>query len=215
MLVAHLPQLEQAVQGAYGTTFDAHIYLEKFYQMRVNLPEDRDQPGKHRSAYIAYLWGALGITFSEARHGELVQRSLQALADIHNISLRRLERVMTHVALVCAAAGPHHPIIPPLVAGLCVMRQTHPALYRKARLKRLTWEEAHDFFQPTPGQGIRDVWTLGWWKYATGGEISDDELREYAQSLVMHNVDDRESLIPLMAGYIDDFEQQRDLPEDQ
>ncbi len=95
------------------------------------------------------------------------------------------------------------------------MRLTHPVLYRKARGKELTWEDARKFLQPTEGQGVQEEWTLGWWKYATGEDMSDDELRDYAQGQVKYNVSDRESLIPLMANYIDDLEQQRDLPEDQ
>ena len=128
VLVAHLPQLEQAVQGAYGTKFDAHTYLEKFYQVRVTLPEDRDRRKRQLSAYVAYLWNALGIRFREARISELVQQEFQALAEVYDVSLRRLERAMTNIALVSAAEGPRSGIIPPIVASLCIMRQTHPEL---------------------------------------------------------------------------------------
>jgi dephospho-CoA kinase len=119
VLVTHLPQLEQAVQGAYGTTFDAHIYLEKFYNLRVTLPEDKDRRRTQCSTYAEYLWHALGISFSDARVGELVQRELQALAETYDLSLRRLERVMTHVALVCVAAGAHQLVIAPSSWPLC------------------------------------------------------------------------------------------------
>lgn len=214
VLVAHLPQLEQAVQGAYGTTFDAHIYLEKFYQLRVVLPQNRRQPERQRSAYIRYLWDALEITFAEAQYGGSVLQQLEALAEVYELTLRRLERVMTHLALVSAATGPRYLIIPPLVAGLCVMRQTHAALYDKARAKRLTWEEARNFLQPTEGQGVQAEHTLGWWKYATGGEMSDGEMGRYTPTLARYNFFDRENLIPSMSEYIDDLEQEEVLPED-
>lgn len=215
VLVTHLPQLEQVVQGAYGTKVDAHTYLEKFYQLRVTLPESIHQAIRRPSAYVAYLWDALGITFPEPRHGQLVQREIRALAEVHNLSLRRLERVMTHVALVCAAAGPGHPIIPALVAGLCVMRQTDPVLYRKARGKELIWEDARKFLQPATGEGVQDEWALGWWEYATRRDMSQEELNQYAASRVQLFVGDRDDLIPLMASYIDDLEQREVLPEDQ
>ena len=214
VLVTHLPQLEQVVQGAYGTTVDAHTYLEKFYQVRVTLPEKRDQRGTQCRTYIAYLWRALGINFPEARIGELVQQELLALAETYNLSLRRMERVMTHVALVCAATGPNQIIIPPLVAGLCVMRQVNPALYRKAGRKELTWEEARDFLQPTEGQGVQE-WTSGWWKYATGEEVSDDEIGEHERVLIRYAFRDPKDLIPFMANYIDQLAQRRGPPEDQ
>ncbi len=207
VLVAHLPQLEQVVQGAYGATIDAHTYLEKFYQIRLILPEDRNQPGRQRSAYVAYLWDALGITFREPRAGQLVKQELQALAERHDLSLRRLERVMTNVALVCATAGPRQLILAPLVAGLCVMRQSHPALYRKARGKDLTWEEARNFLPPAEGQGEHEEWALDWWAYATGGEMSQEKVGEKPQIIAQYNVYDRKDLIPLMADYIDDLVQ--------
>ena len=120
---------------------------------------------------------------------------------------------MTHVALVCAAARPGHLIMPPLVAGLCIMRQTQPELYRKARVKGLTWDEASYFLQPTEGSVLHEEWTREWWKFATGGELSEDKTREYEIILSRYNVRDRRSLIPLMADYIDDLWQQRDLPD--
>ncbi len=207
VLVTHLPQLEQVVQGAYGTTINAHTYLEKFYHLRVTLPEDRDQPDGQLSAYVAYLWNALGITFPEPEHGQLVQQELRALAKVHDLSLRRLERVVTHIVLVAAAAGLRRAIIPPLVAGLCVMRQTHPALYRKARGQGLTWAEAREFLQPTEGQGVQNEWTLGWWKYATGEELPQEEAQDYHRFQAQYRLHDRETIIPLMAKYIDDLGQ--------
>ena len=213
VLVTHLPQLEQVVKGAYGTKVDAHTYLEKFYQLRVTLPEGRDLPPNQLSAYVAYLWNALEIRFPETTQGPVVQQTLQELAKTHNLSLRRLERVMSHVVLVCAAAGPLHPILPALVTGLCVMRQTDPVLYRKARGKELTWEEAHRFFQPAEGQGVQDEWVLEWWEYATGEGMPQEKLDKYGRSRVQSFPGDRRNLIPLMAEYIDDLVQREALPE--
>ncbi len=122
---------------------------------------------------------------------------------------------MAHVALVCAAAGPGQRILAPLVAGLCVMRQSHPALYRKARRKDLTWEEARNFLQPAEGRGVDDEWALEWWEYATGGEMSQEKVGRHAEVLAQYGVRDRKDLIPLMADYIDDLVQHRNTPEDQ
>ena len=207
VLVTHLPQLEQAVQGAYGTNFDAHTYLEKFYQVRVTLPEDIDQPKKQLSAYMAHLWNTLGIRFPEARISELVQREFQALAEVYDLSLRQLERVVTHIALVSAAAGPRNAIVPPIVAGLCIMRQTHPPLYRKARKQGLTWSEARKFLQPTEGQGVQGEWALKWWEFSTGAEITPDEMQDFQHFQAKYHLSDREKIIPLMANYIDDLVQ--------
>ncbi len=202
--MTHLPQLEQVVQGAYGTTIDAHAYLEKFYQLRVTLPEDSDQPARQLSAYVPYLWNALGIEFRDAAHSSQVQQELQALVNVHDLSLRRLERVMTHIVLVAATVG-QRVIIEPLVAGLCVMRQTHPALYGKARMQGLTWAEARKFLQPTEGQGVQNEWTLALWKYATGEEDPQEEKDYFLRIQAQYHMYGREKIIPLMASYIDDL----------
>jgi energy-coupling factor transporter ATP-binding protein EcfA2 len=214
VLVTHLPQLEQAVQGAYGASFDAAIYLEKFYQLRVVLPDAENQQRNHRTVYVEYLWNALGITFSEARSGELVQRDIQILADTYSLSLRRLERVITHVALVCAAAGPGHLIVPPIVAGLCVMRQTHPELYAKARRMELSWHEANGFLSPPEGQGVQEEWTLNWWKFATGEELSDEWKRQFSQGLTRYHLHTPQNLMRFTAQFIDDLTQRGNHPEE-
>ena len=128
ILVTHLPQLENAVQGAYGLHLDAHTYLEKFYQLRVTLPDTIERRESRLYAYAPHLSRELDLTFANNRYGELTMHVVLALGDVYDFSLRRLERVMTHVALVSASVGPHQLIVPPLAAGLCVMRQTNPFL---------------------------------------------------------------------------------------
>ena len=207
VLVTHLPQLEQAAQGLYGTTLDAHTYLEKFYHLRVVLPENREQPDRKRSAYIQHLWDALRIRFPAQDHGNIVYEELLALATSHDLSLRTLERIMTHIALVCAAVGSRSLIVPPIVAGLCVMRQTHPELYEKARRMALTWEEAREFLQPAGREGVEDDWTVGWWKYAIGEEVADEQGIEFGRLLAQHHVRGPENVIPFMTKYIDELAQ--------
>jgi len=55
-LVTNFGQLERAVEGQYGSNISAGKYLEKFYQLRVVLPDDGDTREK-RSKYVDYLWG--------------------------------------------------------------------------------------------------------------------------------------------------------------
>ena len=114
---------------------------------------------------------------------------------------------MTHIVLVAAAAGPRSAIIPPLVAGLCVMRQTNPAVYRKAREQGLTWEEAHEFLQPTEGQGVQNDRDLDWWKFCTGEEIAQEDAQDYHRYVARYHLGNREKIIPLMAEYIEELVQ--------
>ena len=201
VFVTHLDQLEQTVQGAYGTTFDAHTYLEKFYHLRVMLP-DTKLDGGQRARYVSYLWDALGITFPDDMESENVKGFLTVMAEDHALSLRQLERVMTNLVLVHASVVPVVPVvpvvsfIPQLVVGLCIMRQINPALYEKARKKALTWEEAQAW--------LGESFDLSWWRYALGA-MSEKEERDYSQEYA-HKLPQQgapQNLIPLMTEHID------------
>lgn len=205
VLVGHLPQLEQVIQGAYGATFDARTYLEKFYQLRVFLPEERTQRGKQNAAYVGHLWNALEVTFGDHPDSELVRQEIEALAVVHDLPLRRLERVVTHVALAGTAHGARMNLIPPLVAGLCVMRETHPALYKKARRKQLTWDEALNFLQPPGTKGVEDEYTLEWWKMATGGPQTVEMVNKLRMKMTYSQISDQMELLSDTAGHIDDL----------
>ena len=207
VLVTHLPQLETSVQGAYGATFDAYTYLEKFYQLRVVLPQSKRRGPYQNDAYIDHLWRRLNITFADPAQAQVVRKQLKLLLDAYDLSLRRLERVMTHISLVEAATRSRRLFIPQVVTDLCVMRHTAPDLYDKARKRSLTWDAVQKFFQPSEGRGMQSNWISDWWKFATYG-MSQDELKAHARELDIFNLGDPADLIPIMAGYIDELAQQ-------
>jgi dephospho-CoA kinase len=214
ILVTNLQQLETSVQGAYGATFDAHTYLEKFYHLRVALPGNEHQGQKPIEKYFDYLWRGLGIEFSETENFFSVKGQLRTMAEVFDLSLRRLERVMSHVSLLCAVTTASRPVNPPIAAGLCVMRQTHPELYDKAQRQNLTWNEVQRFLKPAVAQGALDEWSVGCWKYATGEIISKEDFELYRGSIGTYfdKLGDRTKLIPFMANYLDELAQQ--LPGD-
>jgi len=218
ILVTHLPQLEQSVQGAYGTTFDAHTYLEKFYQIRLTLPAAENISVRQSATYIEHLWNALGIGFADENLGGPVMRAIQELAELHNLSLRRIERVMANVALASAAAAPNQLLVPSLVAGLCVMRQTHPELYKKAQSQEFNWTDARRFLtgvEPDVDTGghagvLQFEFVRNWWEFAAGKSISDGELGRFMSILSNYNVHERTHLLPLMTRYIDSLAQRNE-----
>jgi energy-coupling factor transporter ATP-binding protein EcfA2 len=209
VLVTNLQQLETSVQGAYGATFDAYTYLEKFYHLRFALPANGHQGQKQIEKYFDYLWSGLGIELSEPESFFVIREQLKTMAEMYDLPFRRLERIMSHISLLCAVTTTSHPVNPPIAAGLCVMRQTHPELYDKARRQNLTWNEVQRFLEPTAARGTLDEWSVGCWKYATGEDISEEDFEWYRQSIGLYfdKLGDRTKLIPLMANYIDELVQ--------
>ncbi len=203
VFVTNLTQLGQTVQGAYGYNFDARTYLEKFYNLRVVLP-DNTLVERRRKEYISYLWSTLGISFPEQHHESWARDWLEELSEHHALSLRQLERVMTNVVLASASVGPRQAFFPPLVIGLCIMRQINPGLYEKARSRTLTWSDARDFLWPAYEGEDREDNNHAFWKYATGEPMGDKE-NIFSNLLHRYNMHAKENFLPFMADYIDEL----------
>ena len=146
VFVTNMDQLEGAVKGTYGSATDARTYLQKFYNLRVVLPETQLREGQ-QARYISYLFEKLGIEFT----GQLVDRSegdrerLQRLATAHSLSLRALERIATNLVLVSASLGPMDKrFTSEVIVDLCVLRELYPETYQKARKNSLGWREVQD-----------------------------------------------------------------------
>jgi energy-coupling factor transporter ATP-binding protein EcfA2 len=214
ILVTYLHHLEETIRGSYGTTFDAHSYLEKFYHLRVTLPEPDDAHRRSRKIYIDFLWASLNLRLANRELDEVVKRMIYVLSEIHNLSLRQIERSLTHVALVCAAAGENYLVIAPLVAGLCVMRQINPILYDQAKSKSLSWRDSHTFLTSAKTNFARNLArderhnrVLHWWRFATGEDMGQDDVRSYNELLMRYDIDNRTDIIQWMTQYIDELAQ--------
>lgn len=213
VLVTHLPQLETAVQGAYGPNIDAASYLQKFYQVRANLPTQSEWREPLRHTYIRYLWKTLGIKFLDVHHHKFIIDEFQQLADVHDLSLREIQRALTNVSLTAAAATKEQLFIVSLAPGLCLMKEKRPNFYRKARSLQLTWPEAYSFltghqeFQKSNAASSSYDYdsTMAWWAYCLGEEnifINTGLLRPSIPPNISINPTD---VIPLMCRYIDGF----------
>jgi hypothetical protein len=215
-LVTHLPQLERVVEGAYGAGVDGQAYLEKFYQLKLTLPTQRRDRIENRSAYIVYLWKELGLSIS-GQHDESVIKNLVGLSNIHDLSLRQIERVVSNLALVAAAVGPRTFFVAPLVVGLCLMRQLRPQLYSRAKAGSLSWLDAREFLYKISSNAAPDAmgslqtmrlprsdWVVNWWRYATLDKMTDGQLQEHERGLWDFDID-RERVLPTLAGYVDEL----------
>jgi len=133
LMIAHLPQLEEAVKHCYGLGLGerARIYLEKFYDVKMAIPEDRVNSRVDR--YIQYLWEELKIHSAEnSRISRFKFLCFSNIARIKKISLRTIEKILANTALAYSAI-PHddNPHTGFLVEGLCIIRHLEPELYAR------------------------------------------------------------------------------------
>ena len=214
VLVTHLPQLETVLQGAYGAMFDARTYLQKFYQFRATLPLELHEPKLRRGTYAQHLWKSLDISFPDKRYDQLVMEDFRELAETRNLSLREIERVITHIALAAASVTSKHMFVAPIIVGLCMMRLQQSGLYEKAQNGRLGWDETYAFLtgrqsiqQSDPNSTSYDHdWALGWWAYCLGATLPVKEVDSYSETLRRYGLQDPGDIILYSCQYIDDLE---------
>lgn len=163
VFVTNMDQLEGAVKGTYGSATDARTYLQKFYNLRVVLPEAQVREGQ-QALYISYLFEKLDIKL----HGQTVDLSLSnqerlgRLAKAHNLSLRALERIATNLVLVTASLELRNQYFSSdITIDLCVLRELWPESYQEARKSSLYWKEVTDRLWEGVGEGDS---LLGAWR---------------------------------------------------
>ncbi|WP_341363781.1 P-loop NTPase fold protein [Thalassospira sp. SN3W] len=178
LLVTNLEQLEAAVCSAYGDRTDATTYLEKFYDLRLSLPvvDGKDQVVE----YVQHLKNNLSIVNGESEFNESVNSILVEFLRHQNVKLRTIEKIYSHIVINIASLGEGTTRPEPMIVGLCILRHLRPDLFQKARMKKLTWEEASDFFKFADWIEEKD-WTpfcRDSWRYLTQESI--DRREEWA-----------------------------------
>lgn len=141
VLGAHLGQLNNSVKVAYGAGIDAQLYLQKFIHLTVYLTDEGERIDQWAATkFINYVVDKLDFG---SEHQELVRSSKNFVLHIarsRDLSLRTIERIMTTMAL--ALAFGKMPNLPAeILGGLCVLKNTDPDLFIKAKRGMLTFDE--------------------------------------------------------------------------
>ncbi len=102
VLGVNLDALEEMVRTRYGVGIDAHRYLSKFIQIRLELPDEvnDDYHRKTILKYFNHLIEQMGITHDIA--GPL-QEQIEIVARDNPVSLRDIGSIVSTVALACPA----------------------------------------------------------------------------------------------------------------
>ncbi len=181
VLGAHLGQLSNSVKVAYGNDIDSHLYLQKFIQLTVYLMDDGERADQWAATkFINYVIQNLDF---KSEHQGLVKNSnnfILHIAHSRNLSLRNIERIMTTMALALASEGELN-LPAEILGGLCVLKNTDPELFVKAKRGVLTFDEIRaklafdiepvDSTFTYPTERGSDIWM-----YFLGVEAKDDRL---------------------------------------
>ena len=206
VLVSHVPQLEVVVGGSYGLGVDARTYLEKFFHLRITLPERNLQQADRASQYIGHLWRVMGLASGDNGYDDATQRGIVALGGVYHLSLRTLERVAAYVALA-KAASEGYLREPSLIAGLCVMKQLRPDLFARARSGTLEWKDTKEFHRIDEwrDENARAFYEK-WWRFATEKDLPlGEQWVQEMQQIPLGQRLGREKILPFMCGHIEEL----------
>ena len=209
MLVMDLPQFETAIRGVYGEKFDAGKYLEKFYHLKVILPGLDIVDRKQRDKYLNHLWKTLNPKFNKSIFDRIFYEEIQFLANAYKLSFREIERVMTNIVLATATVNKNQWFVPPVVAGLCIMRQRRSDLYALAREDNLTWEDVKKFLKIGEDDGSNTEysrkWVIIWWQCLVDKDPPQDVLDSFSQDAIRYNLRGRLSSLHILTNFIDNL----------
>ncbi len=218
VLVANFKALEESISRTYGL-HDARTCLEKFWQIRVCLPDAQSShfSDTNRARYIGYLREHLSEML-----GPSPFETLEELSRIQGCSLRTMERIFLNLALAYNSVNVQKResrYLTEIAVGLCVMKTIDPELYERARTGAITLAEARSFmkFESWRGSRQEDVENLWFCAAATDDELSAEPERlerfktgteTYQDGVISRDIEQRRrDLIPKTCGHIDEFSQ--------
>ena len=161
VLVTHLEALAAMVERAYGVD-EADRYLDKFFQLRFDIRRllGRGAEPSHKR-YLQHLAECMGFPWDS---NQFTTATINRLVQVYDLTFRSQERIMLNLALFYRAReGPtrlrwrtDEGGSLALAAGLCVMRDLEPSLYRDAARGRMRYENAVAFLRFEQWTGLSE-----------------------------------------------------------
>ena len=209
VLGVHLSQLRNTVKAAYGSEIDATAYLQKFINLTITHADAARHSNEQRvTKHIEYLRSKLITKPDDAQGVEIASEFLQRIAEHRSMSLRTVERVFSHIVVCFAFTTTNQLRLPPLIAGLCILKVIEPDLYALAKTRRLKYQDIEKLFGFDVVLAENDTsnmaWQRQWWQYCLLESIPA-EVQELGGSLRKYNIfGGRENLLQLIANAIVD-----------
>lgn len=198
---AHMSQLRNSVRNAYGADLDAQTYLEKFVHLVVPLVDAKSRAqDRDITKHILQLRRTLEFPNDSAPIDATLDL-VRYVAERRNLSFRKIERIVTNLALALAVLPSNSPRLWAIVAGLCIIKVTKPDLYLKAKIGLIDYSEvsAELVLHELPNDEFKSIVreTTTWWQVCTG--VSKNE-QLVARLSFDYNFDNARDLIAMTAN---------------
>lgn len=199
-------QLENSVRAVYGQGINARQYLQKFIHLNWQLAKrERYASERARSKYVSYLMNSFKFSGKDSETVQYSMAFVGAVAEQRNLSFRTIERVMAIVALAVATTPPSHLRASPLIGGLALMKVLEPELFLKSKRKRLSFQEASQFFafdDLKEDQEHNWEWVERWWRYVTDPDAPQEMIDSMRGGLFSYSIGDRFDILSYTADTV-------------
>jgi|SRR5680860_12933 len=208
VLGVHLGQLRNSVIVAYGANIDAQTYLQKFIHLTFHLI-DRERYTNERTVtrFMDHLEKSLKFEPEDQESVNAATQIVRHVAECHNLSLRAMERIMSHLAVGFAYTSRNSLRPPPIMGGLCVLRVVAPVLFERAKRGTLRYLDVKEPLaigqQRYEGKGLSD-WNVDWWRFCTDEDFEQEKVQAYIRDLYGFHIDDRTEVMGLVANDVID-----------
>lgn len=208
VLGVNLKQLRNSVTVEYGPGVDANLYLQKFINLRFQLPDDAvERRDRVAPKFLAHLKKELNFDAKDYPLVDVMDVMLQHIVEGRGLSLREIERIMSVFALSLGFSGRNSMRPPHILAGLCILKVVNPELFDLARHGKASYTAV----APELGLIEGDLTTAPantahrrasmWWGYCLDRPVFSDAVSQFEQYLDGYDVE-RTRAIPYVASQI-------------
>ena len=218
-LGTNLDQLANSIAAAYGPNVNGREYLQKFIHLTINLQDVFDrQTQTTASVFLDRIRNAVALEGQDRDVLESCIEELRRISDHHNLSLRTIEQVFSHVVRAIVSTPLDAFKNSALLSGLAVLKVLEPVLFRKAKNGSLTFSEVVGVLglqdlgtsvqnEASSAFSYKRNWVQKFWRYSADPDCPPEINREMGTLVVRYNFWSRESLLPYVANeQIDRFQ---------
>ncbi|QPM89126.1 hypothetical protein PSAL_003370 [Pseudooceanicola algae] len=148
VLGVNMNALQHIVRARYGVSVDAAEYLKRFVSIVLNLPESSDQYGRTVASYTYFEAVAARMEIPHSISKTLLGPHVKLLAKSGNLSLRDVERLLSHAVLVpdFESLIRYRSGYQVVVASCLILKALRPELYDAAIKNSIAIEQIDDFY---------------------------------------------------------------------
>lgn len=145
----NLTELQNSVRARYGAGVDAQVYLEKFINFSINLPDIVSNHGITQPSSLAYYERTAAEMNLDPKLVEEVLWYFSNFNESIPLSLRGIQKILTQIALVPLPKGGGTELAWGerfLICGILIMKFSNRGFYSKARKGILAMDDVIELF---------------------------------------------------------------------